>query len=574
MDAPDNNLKYTYRAAYALALVSLVFSLMVGALMVAHLMTTRTASPLNLPELDKLRADLKKSPGDEALRNKIRDFDFVVRRLYFTSMVSGRTGGVLLLVGVVFSLASLKAATVIRRKLPNPKEYPIDADPGQAVAMARWTVGGMAVILIAGAVAAGMMMRAKEKNMHPAPAKTGVVEPAPDAGDATAPWPSFRGASGSGVSAFTNVPVAWDIQSGKGILWKAGVPLPGHSSPVILRNRVVLTGATWEKREVFCYDIATGTLLWRSELNAIPDCPAVKPAVNDETGYAASTPVTDGTFIYALFANGDIGAIDHCARKKWALNLGLPANRYGLSTSLAIHDGKILAQYDQDDSEGPKSELIALDALTGKRAWETARPVSDSWPSPVVVKTAAGMQIITAAAGWIIGYAAETGKELWRVACGGSDVVPSPILAGDLVIVSVSSDKVYAIRPDGKGDVSKTHVAWTSEEGVSDVASPVSDGELVMLISSGGTLTCLEATTGRKVWVKDVEGSFYSSPGVAGDRCYLVSREGRVTVFKMGRQYEEIAKSDIGEKSDSTPAIVDGRIIIRGRENLFCIGYK
>lgn len=572
----DNTLKVAYRAAYALALVAVVFSLVVGTLMGMQFVASRAASPLNTPEYDRLCRELKANPQNESLKNRIRDLDLMTRRLYFTSLIAEKTGGYLLLIGVVVALVSMKTISAIRRRQPNPKEYPPAGDSAQTAATARWTIGGLAVVLIAGAVVIGAMPRERPAGVMPVTGVTGTggVTQVVSAGDPATNWPSFRGVSGCGTCTYTNLPVSWDVKTSNNVRWKVEVPLPGVGSPVIWGNRVMVAGASEEKREVFCYDIASGTLMWQSELSRIADGPVEKPSVNQDTGYAASTPVTDGVYIYAMFANGDIGSIDFCAQKKWAMNLGLPANTYGHSASLAICGNRVLVQFDQNDSGGAKSALIAIDALTGKEAWRTDRPVADSWPSPIVVKTGTGMQVVTSASGWIIGYDAETGKELWKVACGGSDVSPSPIFAGGLVIVSVTGDKVYAIRPDGRGDISATHVAWTSDEGVSDVASPVSNGELVLLVASSGMLTCFEVASGKKVWNKELDGSFYASPGIAGDRCYLVARDGKVVVFKVGRQYEEVGRAELGENSDSSPAFVGGRIVFRGMKNLICIGNK
>lgn len=568
-------LRFFYRTACGLALVSVVFCLVVGALMASNLMLRRTASPLNVPELDQLRAEVIKSPDNEALKNRIQDLDLAVRRFYFASIVSMRTGSFLLLGGLVFVFGALKIVSVIRRRLPNPKEYPADADPKGSIAMARWVVGGFAVALMAGAFAGSFLVR---ESRRPAVAMTGGsgAGKAPVTGvvDQVAEWPGFRGLSGSGISAYTNLPVAWDVVSGQGVLWKVKVPLPGMSSPVVAGNRVIVTGATDKQREIYCYDIANGTLLWRSGLAAIPDAQSKIPEVDKATGFAAPTPVTDGRNVYAVFANGDIGSIDLCAQKNWAKNLGVPANMYGHAASLALYKNKVIVQFDQKSDEGGTSQLTALDVDTGRPLWETDRPVDDSWPSPIVAQTGNGPQIITSAAGWIIAYNPDSGQELWKVKCEGADVTPSPIYAGGLVLVSVSGDKVYAIRPDGRGDVSATHVAWTFDEVVGDVASPVSNGELVFLAHTDGVIACLEVATGKKIWLKEVDESFYASPAIAGDRCYLVARDGQVYIFKVGRQYEEIGRPKLGENSDCSPAFVDGRIIFRGAEHLFCIGSK
>lgn len=561
-----------FRVASAVAAVSCAFTLLVGVLLLSNAWAVRMASPLDLPELDQLRGSLQASPTDQAVAEKIRDLDQVVRHLYFTGLASRRTGLMLLLAGVVVALLSLQAVSVLRRRPPDPRQYPPIPDRLHAESVARRAVAviGGAVLVIAAYLGTGVSpadRTGSDTALSGAP--TSASQPA-----AAAMWPAFRGASGDGVALVTHPPTLWDGATGSGILWKAEVPLPGMSSPVVAGNKVYVTGATGDKREVYCYDLLTGTRLWQEEVKDVSPQPKPAPEIFQDTGYAAPTSVTDGLRVYSLFANGDVVAFDHCARKLWTVDLGLPVNRYGHSSSLAWYQGKVLIQYDQDIEKGNKSRLIALDAATGKTVWSTPRAVSDSWPSPVVVETARGPQVITVVNDSINAYDPGSGRELWSVKCTGSDVAPSPIYAGGLVLASITGDRIYAIRPDGAGDVSATHVAWTSEAGVTDVPSPVSDGELAFFVHSGGLITCLELKTGKKVWEQNLEGEFYGSPTLAGNKLYLVARNGTVFILKAGRQFEEIGKAALGEPSDGSPVFVGDRLLIRGLKSLFCIGKK
>ena len=586
---PISSSRLWYRLSYTLAGVACAFSLIVSILMVANLLTVRTASPLNLPELTKLQASLKANPADVAVKDKIRDLDAIARGFYFGGMSSLHTGTLLLLGGIVVTLINLKVLTHLRRRQPDPREFPPLPDPTVSSTTARWVTGGTAIVLVVGSLTYGLRLsgtlRPTEKLDFPHGGAKLLAEPQPiralETGinglglfesEAATNWPCFRGRSGSGVASTTSLPVAWDGSSGRGILWKAPIPLPGMSSPVVWGNKVFLTGASAEKREVYCYDIATGTLLRHMGVASTSTVAKVSPEVNQDTGYAASTPVTDGIFVYSIFANGDVAAIDHCSLTRWTTDLGIPINRYGYASSLAIYKNLVLVQFDNQSDKGGVSQLIALDTKTGKRVWATPRPVADAWPSPVLIQTEKGPQLITAANEWIIAYNPETGAELWKVKVSGSDSSSSPIFAGGLVMVSVASDKIYAIRPDGQGDVTTTHVEWKSDSGISDVASPVSNGELAFSVTTSGALTCLEVASGKVVWEQSVEGEFYASPGLSGSRLYLVARSGQVFILKAGRQYEEIGKANLGEPSDGSPVFISGKILIRGSKNLFCIG--
>ena len=570
-----------YRLFYALAAVSCAFSLLVGILLVSNMMAVRLASPLNLPELDHLRAALKTTPADDSVREKIRDMDQVVRHLYFTGLTSRRTGGYLLLAGIAVSLVCLKTVGALRRRQPDPRDYPATPDRLQAEAVARWTLAGVGIFVLGSAAYLGFANR----GIAPAPAAAPVAGTAASPAVASAPnpvsvpnpealsnWPSFRGPNGCGVALCTNPPVSWMAGGASGILWKAEIPLPGMSSPVVSGNRVYLTGANDEKRQVYCFDIASGTRLWTVDVKSPANPPKKAPDVFKDTGFAAPTAVTDGRMVCALFANGDLTAMDPCAQPMWTVDLGLTVNQYGHSSSLALFNGKVLIQYDQKIGKGNPSRLIAVDAMTGKTVWSTPRPVSASWPSPIVVETAKGPQLITVANEAIIAYDPATGRELWTVKCTGADVAPSPTFAGGLVIVSVTGDKVYAIRPDGSGDVTATHVAWALEEGVSDVPSPVGNNELVFLPSSSGMLLCVDVKTGAKVWEQSIDAEFYGSPGLAGDRLYLVARNGTVYILKAGRKFEELGKIPLDEPSDGSPVFAGNRLLIRGVKTLFCLG--
>lgn len=591
-----------YRFVYALAAVSCAFCLLVGILMVSNLLTLRTASPLNLGELSQLQSSLKATPTDEALKDKIRDLDFVARSFYFGGLASFRTGTYLLLGGVIVALTNLGILMRLRRRQPDPREFPPLPDPSDSASTVRWITGGTAIVLtmvslvwglrLSGAYSAGWATKAGtlrptnipdgSQGRAKRPAEPGLINGSPGAVITNAPdlfeteaatnWPGFRGRSGSGVSAYTNIPSAWDGTSGKGILWKAPLPLPGMSSPVAWGNKVFLTGASSEKREVYCYDIMTGTLLWQMGVSSTSGVAKASPEVNQDTGFAASTPVTDGIFVYSIFANGDVAGMDHCSLTRWTADLGLPINRYGYASSLAIYKNLILVQFDNQTDKGGISQLIALDTATGKRVWTTPRPVADAWPSPVIIQTTNGPQLITAANEWIIAYNPASGAELWRVKVSGTDSSASPIFAGGLVLVSIASDNVYAIRPDGRGDVTATHVVWKSDSGIGDVASPVSNGELMFSVNASGALTCLEVASGKVVWEQSLDGEFYASPGLAGDRLYLVARSGQAFILKAGRKYEEISRANLGEPSDGSPVFMNGKILIRGIKHLFCIG--
>ena len=281
----------------------------------------------------------------------------------------------------------------------------------------------------------------------------------------------------------------------------------------------------------------------------------------EDTGYAAPTVATDGRRVCAIFPTGDVGCFDFEGKELWSRNLETPDSTYGYASSLAIYQNLLLIQYDQGSVEDDKSRMIALDTFSGMTVWELKRPVPSSWTSPIVVNN----QLITCADPWVIAYDLSNGTELWRVDCLGTDVAPSPIYAGGLIFGIHPYSSLVAIKPTGQ-------IAWKATDNISDICSPVSNGKSIFLLETYGMLTCYKVSDGTKLWEKDLETSFMASQSLVGDRLYLLNEKGIMFIAKVGNEYTELAKSPLGEKCYASPAFADGRIYIRGAENLYCIG--
>jgi outer membrane protein assembly factor BamB len=385
-------------------------------------------------------------------------------------------------------------------------------------------------------------------------------------------WPRFRGPGGLGISAYTNVPSSWNGETGANILWKTPIPLPGENSPIVWDNRVFLTGATEYESEVYCFDADSGKLLWKKAVENVPGNTLETPEVMEDTGFAAPTATTDGQRVYAIFANGDLICFDFDGNRVWAKNLGLPDNMYGHASSLTIYQNLLLVLFDQGGADDDLSKLIAFDAVSGRTVWEALRQVPNSWASPIVINTGEREEIITCANPWVIAYEPATGKELWRADCLDGDVAPSPVYANGLVFATNEYAYLAAIRPGGEGDVTETHIAWKAEDNLPDICSPLSNGELIFLLTSYGILTCYDAQDGMLVWEQDLEASFKPSPSLVGDKVHLMSEEGVTFIIAAAREYKELGRAELGEYVHASPAFVDGRIYIRGKENLYCIG--
>ena len=440
------------------------------------------------------------------LRGEIRRLDLEFRQRYFRRLALNVTGGWLLVAGVgALLLAAQSRRARLTQQPPRPqRRTDAPALARQAAARARWSVAGL------GALLGTVLLALAFTSQSPLPDRAGGLEqtcsPAARARRRRIcrRWRSFRPtgrASGDRTAAACSR-AAWNLSfdgtPGWNVIWKSPVPALGFNSPVVWSNRVFISGGDAKKREVFCFDAGDGKLLWQRAVENVPGSPATLPEIPDATGYAASTMAMDGRRAFALFANGDLAAFNFDGTLAWSKYLGVPKNMYGHASSLAIWPGKLVVQLDQDEGAPGGSKLLAFDCATGRPLWERPKPTHGSWASPIIVEAAGKAQIITLALPFVMSSSLADGNELWRAELMEGEITPSPIFAAGLVLVVIPSSKLVALRPDGAGDVTKSHVAWTAEENIPDVTSPVSNGELVFTVTSSGLLTCFDAKDGEK----------------------------------------------------------------------------
>jgi outer membrane protein assembly factor BamB len=403
-------------------------------------------------------------------------------------------------------------------------------------------------------------------------ATAAAISDAPSEAELNQNWPRFRGQGGTGVSESTNAPANWDPKTGAGIAWKTPVPAPGFNSPIIWKDRFFFSGGDASKREVFCYDCAKGQLIWRQAVANVPGSPSTAPEIPETTGYAASTMATDGRRVYVIFATGDVAALTLEGKLVWAKSFGPLKNPYGYASSLATWHDRLIVLLDQGEAEDGKSKLYALDDRTGQIVWQTPRKVGSSWASPITFEAAGKAQVVALSIPWAISYNLTDGSESWRVECLNGEVTPSPVFASGLVFVPSPSEKLLAIRPDGHGDVSKSHVAWSTEENVPDVTSPVSDGELIFTLTTPGLLTCFDVKTGKKLWEHDYEIECHSSPSIADGRVFIFGQKGAAIIVAAAREFKELFRTDMPDVFHASPAFADSMIIMRGTTNVWGIG--
>jgi outer membrane protein assembly factor BamB len=572
------------------AWVAGTFWVLVGLAMLVSYQADLRDDPLRSPQLKEYKAKLRVNPADEQLKQRIREFDLQLRQSHLRQRSLMNSGSWLLLGGVaVFIVAVTQAARFQKRPpMPQPRAE-ISDQAARIAAKARWSVaamgvaiGGFLFVLGLGFSTALPKRSAEIGKLLGTGEATGTGDPrsagpalVPDAASALEMkqnWPWFRGWEGGGVTMFSNTPAKWDTQTGAGLAWKTPVPAKGFNSPIVWGERVFLSGGDAKQREVFCLDLKTGQLLWRQAEPTQSLAGPAAVAVPDSSGYAAATMATDGRRVYVVFGDGLVAGLTLEGKVLWTKSFGPLKNMYGHASSLATWQDRVILQLDQGESEESKSKLYALDGRTGQVVWQRPRKVGSSWATPIVIEAAGKAQVITLAVPNVIAYAASNGTELWRVDCLNGEVTPSPIFAGGSILVASPSEKLVAIRPDGQGDVTRTHVAWTAEDNVPDVTSPVGNGELVFALTTPGMLSCFDAKDGKKQWDHDFEFECHASPSIAGGRLYVFGQKGTAVIVAVARQFQELFRTQMDDAFHASPAFAQDRIVLRGVTNVWCVG--
>jgi outer membrane protein assembly factor BamB len=382
-------------------------------------------------------------------------------------------------------------------------------------------------------------------------------------------WPGWRGPNGDGTSPEANLPVKWD--SVTNVVWKTDVPGKGYSSPVIWQDKLFITTALQETQEkiLLCYDCKSGKLLWKKTVLKTPF-----EGKHDNNSYASGTPVTDGNQIYVSFLDGKdiiVAAYDFKGKQVWLQRPGTFLSPHGYSCSPVLFEDKVIIN---GDSQGD-SFVAAMSKKDGQIVWKISHEnPAHSFSTPIFRNMAGKMQMIFCGNKEIASYNPDDGSKYWFVSGPSEDFCSSPVYNEKSGLVLVSSAWpvriLVAIRPDGQGDVTKSHVVWQSRKGAYYVPSPVCTEDYLFTTMTDGKVHCIEAATGNIVWIEDM-GAQYSSAVLANGLVYMPNDLGVITVIKPGPKFEYVAKNSIGEKMNASPAISNGKIYLRGYKHLFCI---
>jgi outer membrane protein assembly factor BamB len=395
-------------------------------------------------------------------------------------------------------------------------------------------------------------------------------------------WPGFRGPSGQGDTTAKDLPTSWSATSN--VAWKTPIPGGGWSSPIVHGDRVFLTSAMDENRScrVICLSRKGGEILWNKEV--FRQVPSQKQR---ENSYATPTPVTDGTLVYAVFADGSIVALDFKGNVAWTNREAEFYSHHGLGSSPILYRDLLIMTFDGSAKTGEprlgwqlpwdKSYVIALDKRTGKQRWKTFRGTSRiAHLTPSVLREKGRKDLILSAAGDVVqAFDPDDGRIVWTFDSKGEGVVPSPVI-GDGMVFTISGfmkHTIRTVRTGGSGNITKSHVAWEDSKTVPRIPSMVyRKPYLYSITDRGGIATCRVAKTGEVVWRERVGGSFYPSPIICDDKIYFLSRDGETVLLRTGPKFEVLGRNSIGEPCQASPAVYGNQLFIRTERNLFCVG--
>lgn len=383
-----------------------------------------------------------------------------------------------------------------------------------------------------------------------------------------ADWPQFRGPTGDGVSTAKSVPVEWSAT--EHVAWKQAVPGVGWSSPVLVGGKVYLTTAVGKDGEpislrVLCLDANDGHTLWDTEVFRPEAAPAKE--MHSKNSLASPTPIVAGDRVFVHFGHLGTAALDLDGNVVWRQTSLAYHPRHGNGGSPVLVGDELV--FSCDGMENPF--VAALDCRTGDVRWKVDRPTNAvkkfSFSTPAAIDVDGQTQVISPGSGFVGAYDPRDGREIWRVRYGeGYSVVPRPVFANGLLFLSSGYDRavLYAINPQGaQGDATDANVAWTAEKGAPLTPSVVAVGEEVYYISDNGVATCADAKSGKVHWTKRLGGNYSASPVVADGRIYFLSEDGTTTVVRAAKEFESIAKNELGERALASPAVDDGAIYLR-----------
>ena len=402
-------------------------------------------------------------------------------------------------------------------------------------------------------------------------------------------WPNWRGPSGDGISLEKGIPVKWSPT--ENIAWRVAIPGKGHSSPVVWGNKVFLTTCLPEKEQrlLLCLDQRTGKKLWQKVVLNSP-----LETIHPLNSRASGTPATDGQHVFVTFMKADdrkipapnvgtqrlitpgkiiVAAYDLDGEQKWKINVGDFISAHGFNTCPVLFEDLVIINGDHDGD----AYLVALERKTGRERWRIEREnKTRSYATPIIREIGGRTQMILSGSLCVASYDPHNGKRHWIVDGPTEQFVASMVYNGEYVFVTAGYPErhILAIRPDGSGNVTDTHVAWRTNRGAAYVPSPIFEGPYLLVVADSGIASCFNAKTGKRHWMERLPGGHSPSTVSADGLVYFTSDRGVTTIVRPGKMFNVIARNELGEQISASPAISQGQIFLRTHQHLYCIGSK
>ena len=384
-------------------------------------------------------------------------------------------------------------------------------------------------------------------------------------------WPEFRGPGGQGHSSALELPAEWSET--KNVLWKTPVAGVGWSSPVVAAGRVWLTSSIDDRDltlRALAYDVETGRELVNVEVFRVK-----RPReINPKNSFASPTPVVDGGRVYVHFGADGTAALTTTGEIVWTAKFPYQS-QHGAGGSPILYNDLLIFSCDGHDA----AFVVALDKNTGKVRWKTNRrqPADQAYTTPLIIRVGDRDQLISVGAFRAAAYEPLTGKEIWRVSYDdGFSNVPRPVYGHGLVFIATGFQQpaLIAVRPDGTGDVTRTHIAWTLRRGAPLTPSPLLVGDELYLVTDGGIATCLDAKSGALHWQMRLGGTYSASPVFADQRIYFLGEHGGAMAILPGKEFRRVGNSSLDGAMLASMAVAHQSLFIRTNSHLYRIAAR
>jgi outer membrane protein assembly factor BamB len=411
-------------------------------------------------------------------------------------------------------------------------------------------------------------------------------------------WPQWRGPEGNGMSQETELPVTWTEKAG--ILWKCPLPPFGVSTPAVWGDAIFVTSQTEDGNLLLLrINKADGAIVWTRTVGRgdVARAPLVEKSgdarrsqkFDGQHNMASPSPITDGKLVVVHFGNGDLAAYDFDGTQLWKKNLQDDYGNYtiwwGHANSPVLYENLVISICLQDscaDLPGVPSQsyVVAHDKRNGREVWKVPRmtPAThescDSYTTPLVWKHGERTELVVFGAQMLDAYDPADGKQLWSLPdLIGNRTITGPVATGEMIFVTQGMrNPLLAVRPAGEGKRTRKDIVWQLRDGTPDSPTPVVLGERLYLVTNDGIARCLEAATGRLYWKERLKGEYRASPLAADGRIYFLNEQGLTTVVSAEKKFNRLVENPLDDETIASPIVSDGKIFIRGKKALYCIG--